>query len=75
MNGLKVEMLPPELNDITTLENTLIARDIPFLKIKLVPKSGMEKMVDRTVLAPVEPNNIMNSQWLIVLLWQLTLRG
>ena len=54
-NGLKVETLPTELNDITTMENTLIARDIPFMKTQLVPKSRMEKMVDQTVLVPVEP--------------------
>ena len=46
MNGLMVKPLPTELNDITTLENTLIARDIPFMKIQLVPKSKIEKMVD-----------------------------
>ena len=44
-NGLKVENLPPELIDVTTLENTLIARDIPFMKISLVPNSRMEKMI------------------------------
>ena len=54
-NGLKVERLPPELSDITTLENALIARDIPFMKIQLVPKSRMEKMIDQAVLVPIEP--------------------
>jgi len=49
-NGLKVEALelPPDLSDISTLENTLIAREIPFLKIQMVPKSKIEKMVDHS---------------------------
>ena len=46
-NGLTVEALPPDLADIDPLENTLIARYIPFLKIQVVPKSGIEKMTNR----------------------------
>ena len=62
-NGLKVEALelPPDLADISTLENTLIARERPFMKISLVPKSKLEKMIDRTVLVPVEPGDIMET--------------
>ena len=60
-NGLTVEALPPDLADIDPLENTLIARYIPFLKIQVVPKSGIEKMTNRTVLVPVEPCDIMET--------------
>ena len=60
-NGLTVEKLPPELADITTLENQLISINIPFMKIRKVPKSQTEKMDDRTVLVPLEPSDIMDT--------------
>ena len=34
-NGLYVEKLPPELADITNVENQLIAVNIPLICIKL----------------------------------------
>jgi hypothetical protein len=60
-NGLIVEEIPEYLSDITGLENSLIAKYLLFLKISKVPKSGIELMVDRTVLVPVEPDDIMES--------------
>ena len=42
-NGLKVEKLPAELTDMTNVENQLIAIDIPFMKIRRVPKSQIIK--------------------------------
>ena len=44
--------------DIASLENTLVAVDIPFMKIRKVPKSQLEKMEDRTILVPNEPTDI-----------------
>ena len=49
-NGLKVEDIPQDLADLSGLENSLIAIYLLFMKIKKVPKSGIELMVDRTVL-------------------------
>merc|ERR1712173_417298 len=43
------------------LENQLIAPYLLFMKIKKVPKSGIELMQDRTVLVPVEPGDIMKN--------------
>ena len=60
-NGLEVEELPSELMDISNLENQMIAVDIPFMKIMTVHKSQLEKMVDRTVLVPLEPDDIENT--------------
>ena len=62
-NGLEVDALklPKELADIDPLENTMIARSIPFMKIQLVPKSSIEKMTDRVVLVPIEPSDIIES--------------
>lgn len=61
MNGLHVERLPPELADLTDMENQLICLNIPFMKIRKVPKSQIEKMIDRTVLVPLEPSDVMDT--------------
>ena len=60
-NNMNVEKLPSELEDITNIENQLVAIDIPFMKIRKVPKSQMEKMEDRTILVPMEPTDIMDT--------------
>ena len=61
MNGLEVETPPSHMADLSSLENALIAVDIPFMKIRKVQKCQIEKMQDRTVLVPVEPADIMNT--------------
>ena len=60
-NGLEVNEILDYLADLTKLENSLIAIYILFMKIKKVPKSGIELMVDRTVLVPVEPDDVINN--------------
>ena len=60
-NGLTVEKLPPELADLTEMENQMIAPYLLFMKIKKVPRSGIEMMLVRTVLVPVEPTDILNN--------------
>ena len=60
-NGLYVEEIPDDLVDLTGLENQLIAPYLLFMKIRKVPKSGIELMQDRVVLVPVEPCDIMNT--------------
>ena len=74
-NGLIVEEIPSDLADLTTLENQLISTYILFMKIKQVPKSKIELMVDRTVLVPVEPSDVMNNVETTLLLgpWKLVL--
>ena len=61
-NGMEVHKLPPEIADLTSLERNLIAIDILFMKIVLTPRSRMKKMVDRTVLVPIEPDDIMDTK-------------
>ena len=60
-NGLYVEEIPDDLVDLTGLENQLIVPYLLFMKIRKVPKSGIELMQDRVVLVPVEPCDIMNT--------------
>ena len=60
-NGLNIESIPMDLAALTCLENQLIARYLLFMKIKTVPKSGIELMADRTVLVPVEPTDIVSN--------------
>ena len=59
-NDLYVEDIPPELQ-LTPLDNQCIARNVLFMKIKELPKTRMKGMVDRTVLVPIEPSEIMNT--------------
>ena len=45
----------------TSLENQLIAPCLHFMKIVKLPKSRMEAMKDRTVIVPLEPDDIMKT--------------
>ena len=56
-NGLLVEAL----EGYTSLENQLIAPCLHFMKIIKLPKSRMEAMKDRTVIVPLEPDDIMKN--------------
>ena len=59
-NGLYVDVIPPELQ-LTPLESQCIARHIIFLKIQELPKTRMKKMIDRSVLVPIEDNTVLNT--------------
>ena len=66
-NGLIVEDIPKDLPDLTGLENSLNAKYLLFMKIKKVPKSGIEIKIVITVLVPVEASDIMNNIMLTLL--------
>ena len=59
-NGLEVEPIPDTLQ-LTEIENQLIAITILFMKIKLLNKSRMPAMVDRTILVPIEDTEVLNN--------------
>ena len=59
-NDLKLEKIPEELK-LTEVENQLIARDILFMKLKLLPKSRIGAMVDRVVNVPLEDKDIISN--------------
>ena len=60
-NGLNVDILPrPEMR-LSELENNLIARNIVFQKIHLLPKSRWSGTHDRLVNIPMEEQDIVNT--------------
>ena len=60
-NGLFLDEIPDNLADLNSFEKQMIALKLLFLKIKKLPKSRMEAQVDRTILVPVEPGDVMNN--------------
>ena len=60
-NGLYVDEIPEALANLNLVERNMIARTIVFMKITKTPKTRMDKMIDRVVLVPVEPEDVMNS--------------
>ena len=60
-NGLYVDEIPEALANLNLVERNMIARNIVFMKITKTPKTRMDKMIDRVVLVPVEPEDVMNS--------------
>ena len=59
-NGLEVEDVPESL-EITDVENQMIAKTILFMKLKLLPKSGIGAMVDRVVNVPLNDSDIVSN--------------
>ena len=60
-NGLKVDILPhPEMR-LSELENNLIARNIVFQKIHLLPKSRWSGTHDRLVNIPIGEQDVVNT--------------
>ena len=60
-NGLKVDILPKPEMRLSELENNLIARNIVFQKIHLLPKSRWSGTHDRLVNIPIGEQDIVNT--------------
>ena len=60
-NGLKVDILPKPEMRLSELENNLIARNIVFQKIHLLPKSRWSGTHDRLVNIPIGEQDILNT--------------
>ena len=60
MNGLLCDEIPEELM-LTDLEQQMIALDLLFMKMKLLPKSRMPGMVDRVVNVPLTDDAVMKT--------------
>ena len=56
-NGLLLDPVPPEL-DLTDLEQQLIARDLLFMTITKLIKTGMPKIKRKVVLVPMEEQDV-----------------
>ena len=59
-NGLWFDEIPPEL-ELTELEQQLISKSIVFMKIKKLPKSRMNAIIDRVINIPVEDQDIVKT--------------
>ena len=56
-NNLFVETLPPEL-ELTDLEMQMIAKTILFMKIRQLPRSGMDGISDKVINVPIQDDDI-----------------
>ena len=59
-NGLQLDDIPDSLK-LTELEQQLIAKDIVFMKIKKLPKSRMNAILDRVINVPVQDEDIIKT--------------
>ena len=57
-NGLYVDPIPPELEDLNDLEATLIAKSIIFLKIFKLPVSRWPSTKDKAVHVPIDNDTL-----------------
>ena len=60
-NGLTLTKISNPDMKLSEIENSLIAQNIIFQKIFLLPKSRMSAVKDRLVNVPVRPNDIINT--------------
>lgn len=60
MNGLMLDPVPKSL-ELTELENQMIAKRLLFMKLKKLPKSRMDAMVDRVVNVPLEDEDVVST--------------
>ena len=59
-NNLYVDKIPPELQ-LSDLENQCIAKNIIFMKMKELPRTRMKKMIDRSVLVPLDDTKVLDT--------------
>ena len=59
-NGLQLDDIPDSLK-LTELEQQLIAKDIIFMKIKKLPKSRMQAILDRVINVPIQDEDIIKT--------------
>lgn len=55
-NGFRFPDIPPELKNLTKLEERLIAPRIPFMQIKEMPRGGQLAMHGNVVNVPADVN-------------------
>ena len=60
-NGLKVDLLPEKDMELTELENNIIALNIIFQKIHVLPKSRWNGTHDRLVNIPIGEQDVVNT--------------
>ena len=60
-NGLALDPIPEALQNLTDLEEQLIALNLLFMKIKLLPTQRVKGIKDRVIHVPLEDNDVFNT--------------
>ena len=60
-NGLKVSEKAYELKHLKNLEKQLIKKDLPFLKIRELPKTRMDAVNDRIINVPISDDDVVRN--------------
>lgn len=61
-NGLKFDIIPPGLRDMTDLERQLISKSMLFMKVRPLPRSRMDGITDRVINVPLLDSDISNTE-------------
>ncbi len=57
-NNLEFDPVPPEIDCLTKVEEQMIAKTLLFMKIKQLPRSRMDAIVDRVIDVPLEDADV-----------------
>ena len=60
-NGLRVSKAPDCLKNLKPLEKQLIKKNLPFLKVRKLPKTQMEAMNDKVVNVPISDDDLIKN--------------
>ena len=60
-NGLQLDSVPVELQNMSDIEQVLISKDILFIKLWKLPKSRMTAITDRVVNVPITDDDIIRT--------------
>ena len=61
MNGLKVSTIPDCLKSLKGLEKQLIKKNLPFLKVRQLPKTRMDILNDKIVNVPITDDDVIKN--------------
>ena len=60
-NGLKVSEKAFQLQHLTSMEKQLIKKDLPFLKLRELPKTRMDCVNDRIINIPISDDDVVKN--------------
>ena len=60
-NNLKVSEIPECLQSLTSLEKQLIKKNLPFLKVRKLPKTQMDVINDKVVNVPISDDDLIKN--------------
>ena len=60
-NSLEITPIPKELQNMSLTERQMVQKDLLFLKIRSLPKSGSPALNDRVILVPIYDEDLIGS--------------